>query len=220
MREASTNQYPAEDRFDHHSAIVLESHFRQFESSSSVESISYLPVQTFIGNAARSDGVATGTVHRALHALLASTRILQDLFKRFPGHPLQLDLADIDNVLLLQLLFQLNAAFADFENLLFKAVDGAGPGACVAMGIIFLVTLILRKIAQQFGLPVLIESGVENTLQALFGLLSVTYRNTGVFNVLQEYSGRELSPCKFQTSEIAWRNNELTVVYRFGRAVT
>ncbi|KAL8761660.1 MAG: hypothetical protein Q9184_002244 [Pyrenodesmia sp. 2 TL-2023] len=140
------------------------------------------------------DSVATGTVHRALHALLASTQILDDLFKRFPSSPLQLNLAEVDKPLASQLLVQLNATFTDFENLLFKAVDGAGPAVCVAIGIVFITTLILRKIAQEFGLPVLIETGVENMLQALFGLLSVTYRNTGILNVLQEYSGRELGP--------------------------
>lgn len=194
MREVSPNQYSTIDRFNHDYALILQSDLKHFEMNSSVEFISYLPVLTFIENAVRMESVATGTVHRALHALLASTQILHNLFRRFPIRPLQLDVADVDQPLLFQLLFQLHAAFTDFESLLFKAADGAGPAVCIAIGIIFVVTLILRKMAQQFRLPVLIESEVEKMLQALFGLVSVTYRNTGILNVLQEVSGLELGP--------------------------
>ncbi|KAL8723255.1 MAG: hypothetical protein Q9181_007326, partial [Wetmoreana brouardii] len=189
------HKIPIKD-FDHADTEVLHSELRKLKFNSLIVSTSYLPVHTLIDNAVRIDSVAAKTVHRALHALLASTQMLHDLLQRYPGaagsH--QLDLADVDNRLLSDFRSHLDVTFCNFEHSLFKAADGTGPAICVSIFILFIITMVLQEMAQHFKLPILTETAVDDVLRALFGLLSITYRNIGILDILQEFSDRELNP--------------------------
>ncbi|KAL8692946.1 MAG: hypothetical protein Q9218_002123 [Villophora microphyllina] len=187
---------PIKRVFDHADTGLLQSELQISKMGSSIDPINYSPVLTFIGNAARIDGPATSTVHHALHSLLASTRMLHDLSQRYPGTAGlgQLGLTDVDNAHLIGVKSNLDMVFSEFEHFLFKATDGAGRAICVAVCILFIITMVLRKTAQQFLIPVLTEGGVDIALQVLFGLISISHRNIGVLDILQQFSGQELNP--------------------------
>ncbi|KAL8781854.1 MAG: hypothetical protein Q9213_005829 [Squamulea squamosa] len=156
-------------------------------------------IETLTDDAARIESVAAGTVHHALHALLISTMILHALHQMQADNPAsnQLTLEDIDVASREELMNYLVAVFDGLEHFLFRPADGAGSAICVAIGILFVVTIVLRRATNTFHIPMLKDAGVERVLQALFGLHSITYRSTGILNVLQTFSGRELDASKF-----------------------
>ncbi|KAL8717665.1 MAG: hypothetical protein Q9225_005119 [Loekoesia sp. 1 TL-2023] len=105
--------------------------------------------------------------------------------------------SDVKNPELAEFTRSLATLFEDFERYLFKWVEGAGSAICVAIGVLYIVFFVLEKAIRQLHFSILSEADVESVLQALFGLLSMAYRNTGILDVLQEFSGRELNPRKF-----------------------
>ncbi|KAL8767880.1 MAG: hypothetical protein Q9209_005772 [Squamulea sp. 1 TL-2023] len=168
--------------FNHENAFAINT-LRHFEIIFREEHGSF---KTFTNNAARMDSVAVEVVHNALHALRTSTHMLSS------SHTTQQ----------IELAFHLKATFDGFERFLFKPVDGAGSTICVAIGVLFSITVILKNKSHDLQVQIIIESGVEPVLQALFGLLSITYRSTGILAVLQEFSEWELNPCEFWRTSI------------------
>lgn len=156
------------------------------------------PIQTFIDNALRLNSAGNEAIHSALRALLACSKINPGSIQHFQvavAHQLSLD--DIENSELAELTRSLAALFEDLDRYLFRSAEGAGSAICVAIGVLYIVFIVLEKVRRVLHFSMLSETGVERVLQALFGLLSMAYRNTGILDVLQEFSGRELSPRKF-----------------------
>ncbi|KAL9038342.1 MAG: hypothetical protein Q9180_003199, partial [Flavoplaca navasiana] len=135
-------------------------------------------VKAFTENASRINSPGVETVYHALDALECSTRVSEVLGR---SNPLGLELTR-----------HLVATFGSFDRFLFKPIEGAGSSVCVAIGVLFIITVTLQRRKQDLEGPFLIENGVEPVLQALFGLLSITYRNIGILKTLQDYAGREL----------------------------
>ncbi|KAL8669019.1 MAG: hypothetical protein Q9168_006374 [Polycauliona sp. 1 TL-2023] len=135
-------------------------------------------IPVLISNAIGLNSVGAELVDDAVRALKYSLYILKLHDKRrFPWDPFATSLYK---------------TFEGFERFLFKPTKGAGLAVCVAIIAFFIITKVLKRLSQHFDEPILIEAGVEPALQALFGLLSATYRNIGILNILQEFSGREL----------------------------
>ncbi|KAL8870692.1 MAG: hypothetical protein Q9198_007573 [Flavoplaca austrocitrina] len=135
-------------------------------------------MKTFTENASRIDSAGAETVHHALDALECSTRANEVL--------------DKTNPLGLEFTRHLSATFWNFDRFLFKPIEGAGSSVCVAIGVLFIITVALKRHPQDLEGPFLIENGVEPVFRALFGLLSIAYRNIGILKVLQDFTGQEL----------------------------
>ena len=163
-------------------SIKLQTNLRAISIIPSVSNMNLEPIKTFTENASRIIRAGAETVHYALDALECSTR-----------------LSTIEEKSHLELEFSrhLIATFGNFDRFLIKPIEGAGSSVCVAIGVVFIITVILKRHRQNFKGYFLLENGVEPVLQALFGLLSITYRNIGILKILQEFTGRELHNCKF-----------------------
>ncbi|KAI4269274.1 MAG: hypothetical protein LQ337_007383 [Flavoplaca oasis] len=82
--------------------------------------------------------------------------------------------------------------FWNFDRFLFKPIEGAGSSVCVAIGVLFIFTVTLKRHIQDLENPFLMKNGFGPVLRALLGLLSIAYRNIGILKVLQDFTGREL----------------------------
>ncbi|KAL8968261.1 MAG: hypothetical protein Q9183_002545 [Haloplaca sp. 2 TL-2023] len=157
-----------------------------------------LQVQTFLQNASKIHGVAAGTVHCTLLALCIPLGLLRDLMRRNPdaadSRPRDADLDELGILRESDFRYILELAFRNFEQSLYKTVNGAGTAICVSIFIVFVITGALQELGQRFNLPVPHTTAAEDVLRALFGLLSVTYRNIGILNTLQQFTEQELKP--------------------------
>ncbi|KAL8828584.1 MAG: hypothetical protein Q9170_006544, partial [Blastenia crenularia] len=153
------------------------------------------PILTFIENAARIDSVGREVVHSAISALLACLEISDGSLQQLQdvANP-EIAPAEPQDPRTAELIGDLTALFEDLDKYIFKSVDGAGSTICVSIGVLFVIFVALGRIRKGSHQIITFETGVERVLQALFGLLSIAYRSTGILDVLQEYSGRELDP--------------------------
>lgn len=154
--------------------------------------------QNLVDNAVQINDVATPTLHHALHALLTSTEILrtqQQAQSDTDTGPTFSSLKAAEHYRQ-QLMYHLKAIFDGLEKFLFRTAVGTGPTVCVAIAMLFLVTMVLRSSSNTYEMPLLMEAGGERVLQTLFGLFAASYRKIGILDVLQRFSGRELISSK------------------------
>ncbi|KAL9627916.1 MAG: hypothetical protein Q9204_006242, partial [Flavoplaca sp. TL-2023a] len=143
-----------------------------------VSNLNIESVKTFTENASRINSAGAETVHHALDTLECSTRTNGVL--------------GISNPLGIELTRHLRATFWNFDRFLFKPIEGAGSSVCVAIGVLFIFAVTLKRHTQDLEKSFLMENGLGPVLRALLGLLSISYRNIGILKVLQDFTGREL----------------------------
>ncbi|KAL8837220.1 MAG: hypothetical protein Q9176_005851 [Flavoplaca citrina] len=158
--------------------VRLQANLQSIATVLTVSNLNIEAIKTFTENASGINSAGAETVHHALDALECSTRAYEFLGK--------------SNPLGLEVIRHLSAAFWNFDRFLFRPIEGAGSSVCVAIGVLFIITVILKRQKQDLERYFLLENGVEPVLQALFGLLSITYRNTGILKVFQDFTGGEL----------------------------
>lgn len=166
--------------------VKLQANLQSVATIPKFSNLNIESIKTFTENASRINSAGAETVYHALDALECSTRANEVL--------------GISNPLGLELTRHLSAMFWNFDRFLFKPIEGAGSSVCVAIGVLFIFTVTLKRHIQDLENPFLMKNGFGPVLRALLGLLSIAYRNIGILKVLQDFTGRELHHCEF----ISW----------------
>lgn len=192
------NEQPNETAFDPDHAQMLRSNLEWMTLRTGIDRRT---TQNLVDNAVQINDVATPTLHHALHALLTSAEILrtQQQAQSETDTPTFPSLEASDHHYRQQLMRELKAIFDGLEHFLFTTAVDTGPTVCVAIAILFLVTMVLRSSSNTYGMPMLMEAGAERVLQTLFGLFAATHRKIGILDVLQRFSGRELISSRSRT---------------------
>ena len=176
--------------------MTIHSEIRSLNEIKHIELADHHPVRKFIDNAVHVENAGRQAVFCALSTLAVCLRTLS----RATSSQLSPEDDGISEPGFEVVVSNLAALFENMDSYLLKPEDGAGSAVCVAIGVLFIIFSILQRLDNSLHLSIAPSAGVVKVLETLFGLLSIAYRSTGILDVLQAFSGRELDPRKFNSS--------------------